>query len=179
MAGLGSKIKLALIKERCILCQSALEQSVVLRSISLPIYKWQQQTEPPVSYIRQERTNQQEDKDGNNHHEGSVSIEGNSLDDTRFEDFIPPRFQRRKNKHKCTESKNLKFVKNMDIQHWYISHKCFQLMAGWEERVKSSLDAYAASLCWGTFASVSCTIDCNSLLLDQWVRFMQGLLDPK
>lgn len=56
-----------------------------------------------------ERTNQQEDQDGKNHHKRSVSIEGNSLDETRFEDFTPPRFEKRqKYRNQCMEGKKKK-----------------------------------------------------------------------
>ena len=35
-------------------------------------------------------TNEQEDEDGDGHHERSVSIESDGLDDPRFEDLVPP-----------------------------------------------------------------------------------------
>lgn len=54
---------------------------------------------------RHERTDQQEDQDGKNHHKRSVSIEGNRLDETRFEDFIPSRDK--KHIHKYLEGKTL------------------------------------------------------------------------
>lgn len=57
-----------------------------------------------VRHIRSARTDKEEDEDGNNHHEWSVSIESNSLDDTRFEDFIPP-INLKKKKAKINEWK--------------------------------------------------------------------------
>lgn len=46
---------------------------------------------PPPVGLGHERTDKQEDQDGKNHHKRSVSIEGNRLDEPRFEDFIPSR----------------------------------------------------------------------------------------
>lgn len=58
-----------------------------------------------VRLIRSARTDKKEDEDGNNHHEWSVSIESNSLDDTRFEDFIPPiNLKKKKSKNKWMKS---------------------------------------------------------------------------
>lgn len=66
-----------------------------------------------VGHIRSARTDKKEDEDGNNHHEWSVSIEGNSLDDTRFEDFIPPIKKKKKKKKlmKSTEGKQSQYGK--------------------------------------------------------------------
>lgn len=36
------------------------------------------------------RTNEQEDQDGDGHHEGSVAIVSDDLDNARLEDVIPP-----------------------------------------------------------------------------------------
>lgn len=41
----------------------------------------------------QTRTDEQEDEDGDGHHEWSVSIERDGLDDPRFKDLIPPEGQ--------------------------------------------------------------------------------------
>lgn len=50
-----------------------------------------QTTAKPV-VLGNERTDKQEDEDGDHHHKRGVPVEGDSLDDTRFEDFIPPGF---------------------------------------------------------------------------------------
>lgn len=77
------------------------------------MFPWQYINNIEVGHIRSARTDKKEDEDGNNHHEWSVSIEGNSLDDTRFEDFIPPIFFFKK-KHKwmkSTEGKQIQYGK--------------------------------------------------------------------
>lgn len=85
-------MKPAIIKERCILSGSGLQPP------PLTTYRRGHQSPeaPRFGPIRLQRTDQQKDEDGENHHEGSVPIEGNSLDETRLEDFIPPGFKGRR-----------------------------------------------------------------------------------